>query len=395
VIWQTASLGDDITNTVADVAEALRYPVLILALLAGLWVLFELGRLAIEVGMRSQKKTAKFEEVARQAQATAQAGDIGGAQALLKSQGHSEQLDKAYIRTLLSPTPLDAERAAVDYDIYVSKRLDRVRLLTRAGPALGLMGTLIPLAPALAALGRGDAKVLTDELQTAFAITVIGVGIGLLAFAIALVHERFYSRDLANIDYLRQLRGDMAVVVQSTSPAVATTAVEVPATAVPVTPAPQAAPPSAPQTAPQTAPPSAPPAAQPASPPSAQPPAAPPLPGIAGGAAPAAATQAMPAAQPEEKKKKKFGLKRKEKAGDPVQPAGLAPLPPAPPAARPGTPSPGFPPPPQQAAPADKSPSIPTAPGQPGTPQSPQSPAGSDQGDDGDKSSSIPTPPGQ
>ena len=47
-----------------------------------------------------------------------------------------------------------------------------MRLLVRAGPALGLMGTLIPLAPALAALGKGEPNVLADKLQTAFSITV-------------------------------------------------------------------------------------------------------------------------------------------------------------------------------------------------------------------------------
>ena len=36
------------------------------------------------------------------------------------------------------------------------RRLERTRLLVRAGPALGLMGTLIPLSPALSGLAGGD-----------------------------------------------------------------------------------------------------------------------------------------------------------------------------------------------------------------------------------------------
>ena len=106
----------------------------------------------------------------------------------------------------MASNDVDAQRSIVVYDIYVSKRLDRVRLLVRAGPGLGLMGTLIPLSPALAALGNGNAQVLADELQTAFAITVVGVAIGLIAFTVALFHERFYSRDLADLEYLRELR---------------------------------------------------------------------------------------------------------------------------------------------------------------------------------------------
>ena len=48
-----------------------------------------------------------------------------------------------------------AEHALADYETAVQRRLDRTRILVRAGPAVGLMGTLIPLAPGLAALGRG------------------------------------------------------------------------------------------------------------------------------------------------------------------------------------------------------------------------------------------------
>lgn len=342
MILQIASLGTDITDAVAEVAEALRYPVLILTLVALLADFFEFGRLLVEVTQRRQKKADNFDAVARQAQATAQAGDVAGAQALLKSQAHGEALEQAYIQTLLSPTALDAERAAVAYDLQASKRLDRIRLLVRAGPALGLMGTLIPLAPALAALGNGDAKVLTDELQTAFAITVVGVAVGLIAFAIALVHERFYSRDLSNIDYLRQLRGDATVVIQTTAPTLATTQVETPTIPGRATAAPAAPGGSTPPAAAPTPTPTAPPAyGQPAAP-----------------------------AEP----KKKFGLKKKEKPGAaaapatppaPAYPPAPAPAPAAYPPA-PAAPAPAAPAPPPPPAPAggDKSPSIPTHPPQ-------------------------------
>ena len=51
------SPGDTIITAVAKVAEALFYPVLIAALLAGLVVLYELGRLGVEAWKRSQKPT--------------------------------------------------------------------------------------------------------------------------------------------------------------------------------------------------------------------------------------------------------------------------------------------------------------------------------------------------
>ena len=45
-------------------------------------------------------------------------------------------------------------KALADFDYASLRRLERTRMLVRAGPALGLMGTLIPLAPALAAWPR-------------------------------------------------------------------------------------------------------------------------------------------------------------------------------------------------------------------------------------------------
>jgi hypothetical protein len=70
----------------------------------------------------------------------------------------------------------------------------------RAGPALGLMGTLIPLAPGLTALGRGDVSALASDLRTAFAATTIGLLVGTVAFAITLIRTRMYSEDLADLE---------------------------------------------------------------------------------------------------------------------------------------------------------------------------------------------------
>ncbi|MGK2878575.1 MAG: MotA/TolQ/ExbB proton channel family protein, partial [Solirubrobacterales bacterium] len=212
------SVGDTITNSVADVAEALRYPVLITAMIALLVVAYELGRLAVETWKRSQLPKTPFEQVSRHAIAQTRAGDTAGAQATLKSYTYNDQLQKAAVGTLFATNAIDAQRAVIDYDLYVSKRLDRVRLLVRAGPALGLMGTLIPLSPALAALGRGEPNVLADELQTAFSITVVGVLVGLVAFTIALVRERFFTKDLADLEFLRELRGDAATITPATVP---------------------------------------------------------------------------------------------------------------------------------------------------------------------------------
>ncbi len=93
-----------------------------------------------------------------------------------------------------------AEHALADYELAVQRRLDRTRIIVRAGPAVGLMGTLIPLAPGLAALGRGDLPQLASDLRTAFAATVIGLLAGTVAFALTLTRTRIYSEDLTALE---------------------------------------------------------------------------------------------------------------------------------------------------------------------------------------------------
>ena len=93
-------------------------------------------------------------------------------------------------------------KALADFDFASLRRLERTRMLVRAGPALGLMGTLIPLAPALAGLADGDVAQLSRNLRVAFSVTVLGLVVGAAAFAISLVRDRLYGHDLSDLEYV-------------------------------------------------------------------------------------------------------------------------------------------------------------------------------------------------
>ena len=83
--------------------------------------------------------------------------------------------------------------ALTNFDRYATLRLERVDLLARSGPILGLMGTLIPLGPGLLALGEGDITVLSTALTVAFDTTVLGLVIGLLAYIVSRIRRRLYQ----------------------------------------------------------------------------------------------------------------------------------------------------------------------------------------------------------
>jgi len=75
------------------------------------------------------------------------------------------------------------------------KSLGCLRLAVRLGPSLGLMGTLIPMADALQGLADGDLPSLATNMVTAFAATVIGLMVSVIAFLITAARESWVRDD--------------------------------------------------------------------------------------------------------------------------------------------------------------------------------------------------------
>ncbi len=80
------------------------------------------------------------------------------------------------------------------------KSMDRMRILVRAAPSLGLIGTLIPMGTGLAALGQGDMTRLSSDLVIAFTTTVTGLAIGTLAFFFYTIRRRWIEEDIKNME---------------------------------------------------------------------------------------------------------------------------------------------------------------------------------------------------
>jgi biopolymer transport protein ExbB/TolQ len=195
------------SEVIFEVAEALRVPVLILTVLALGVVLVELGGFAVELTRRRRRDLQRLRAVTEETRR------------LLAEGKGADQAEKAVDRVAWSASmgrtlrllvgewgKPGAEsmmaKALAEYDFGSLRRLERTRLLVRAGPALGLMGTLIPLSPALAGLAAGDVQELSENLRVAFSVTVIGLLIGAIAFAISLVRDRLYGQDLSDLEFV-------------------------------------------------------------------------------------------------------------------------------------------------------------------------------------------------
>lgn len=90
-------------------------------------------------------------------------------------------------------------------EIQAMKTLEKTDLIAKLGPILGLMGTLIPLGPGLAALGQGNVNDLAQAVIVAFDTTVVGIAAGGIAFFISKVRRRWYEKDLSNLEVILRL----------------------------------------------------------------------------------------------------------------------------------------------------------------------------------------------
>jgi biopolymer transport protein ExbB/TolQ len=268
-----------IENILFDVADALRYPVLIAAMLAIVVVVIELGALLAELRKRRGRGLPRLEQALDTIRGALAKGDNATALVTARALGYNRPMTEALgaiVEQRAKPDAPDriAKRMA-EYDYRSMRRLERTRILVRMGPALGLMGTLIPLSPALAALAEGDVQRLTEDLRVAFSVTVVGLLIGVVAFMVSLVRDRLYAQDYSDVEYvLAGLSGAPAPPSPKAPPTgeakvAATEVAQSGATATPTAALPASSPPV------PTSPPPATPSAIPQPPPGATPPPAP------------------------------------------------------------------------------------------------------------------------
>ncbi len=97
------------------------------------------------------------------------------------------------------------EKLIADFELWCEKDLDKSRTLSKMGPILGLMGTLIPMGPALAGLAAGDIATMSQQMQIAFNTTVLGLVIGSIGFISLQLKQRWYAEDLNTIEFVNDL----------------------------------------------------------------------------------------------------------------------------------------------------------------------------------------------
>jgi biopolymer transport protein ExbB/TolQ len=211
-----------IEQAIFDVSRSLEVPVLILALLALAAVIVEIGGFAVELQSRRRRHFPTLSAAAAGARESVDSGNRDAAATGLGAVAWSATM-AATLHTIAAQAGMAGAdtrlaKALADFDFDSQRRLARTRLLVRAGPALGLMGTLIPLSPALDGLAHGNVNQLSQNLRVAFSVTVLGLLIGAIAFGLSLYRDRIYGQDLSDLEYVA------AVLTDDTAPTTDTAA---------------------------------------------------------------------------------------------------------------------------------------------------------------------------
>ena len=101
---------------------------------------------------------------------------------------------------------LSAARPVLDgaaLELIAHERLECARIATRVAPMLGLVATMIPMGPALRALGDGQLADVSQALTLAFSAVILALIAAAITYAVLNVRRRWYVRDLATLDRRR------------------------------------------------------------------------------------------------------------------------------------------------------------------------------------------------
>ena len=118
----------------------------------------------------------------------------------------SKALAIIYLNKLIDAKHSEAKREKIlnEYEIAVSAEISTSKTLSKMGPMLGLMGTLIPMGPALVGLSTGDISTMAYNMQVAFATTVVGLFAAAIGFITQQTKQRWYKRNLSSLEFVSQ-----------------------------------------------------------------------------------------------------------------------------------------------------------------------------------------------
>ena len=185
--------GEFLTGSLDVISQSLTIPVLVILLVIVIITIISLGGVIAEYTSRRKVPVGTIRDLIYDINA---AGSVEELKDIISAEiASSEQLGDSSREALARKLFEFEEEKTMD-------TLQKTDIITRIGPTLGLMGTLIPMGPGLAALGAGDINTLASSLTVAFNTTIVGIGSGALCYVLGKIRSGWYDRYLSDLDAL-------------------------------------------------------------------------------------------------------------------------------------------------------------------------------------------------
>ena len=194
---------ETLTSLIHIISESLLTPVVVLLVISIVIVILSLGGLINEYISRKPINSSELEELVRNVSFSKNVSDMKN---VIEKSNLFDYQKEILIRIANNhDIGRDARKALASElisgeETRLIKKTNKTDILVKVGPILGLLGTLIPLGPGLAALGSGDIMTLAQSLTIAFDTTVTGLSIGALSFLISRFKKQWYETDLIDVE---------------------------------------------------------------------------------------------------------------------------------------------------------------------------------------------------
>lgn len=206
VIYVVSIPGSELLTAALNVvSQSLQIPVIIFLLIFAVFAVFAFGGLISDYNNR-KKLTRDYKE--NLVYSLVNASSVDELKKIVNKSEIFESQKDVLLKIINAHSFSSDSREAwalnliEEEEVSMAKSLEKIDILTRIGPTLGLMGTLIPMGPGLAALGSGDVSTLASAIIIAFDTTVVGIGSGAVAYVISKVRRRWYEEYSSNLQLL-------------------------------------------------------------------------------------------------------------------------------------------------------------------------------------------------
>lgn len=186
------------------ISTALLYPVVILLIGLSVWIAIYSGGFIAEWLKRRQYKSNvliadHLETIQKEGDLTPEIKKV----LPLHIQDYAEELNE-----IINGDSIFVEEQLEDLnqrkEHLLFRDVNKMQLIVKAGPGLGLMGTLIPMGTGLAGLTEGNMAQLSSSLIIAFSTTVVGLALGIITYFFAMAKERWAIDDMRKIQLITE-----------------------------------------------------------------------------------------------------------------------------------------------------------------------------------------------